>query len=107
MAIRRHEIYGKSRRSLSNYQVTATQVLKETVRLKATHKHLNSFTKLDFYWWRTPTCQAEPPTCHRTAELLRGEHHIRRSESSSLPAVIHTVNLIINQPLSPPTSLPV
>lgn len=52
-------------------------------------------------------CQAELPACHRTAEVLRGEHHIRRCESSSLPAVIHTVNLIINQPPSPPTALPV
>lgn len=60
----------------------------------------------DFYRCITPTRQAELATCHRTAELLRGEHHIRRSESSSLPAVIHTVNLIIHQPLSPPTSPP-
>lgn len=52
-------------------------------------------------------CQAELPACHRTAEELRDEHHIRRCESSSLPAVIHTVNLIINQPPSPPTALPV
>lgn len=51
-------------------------------------------------------CQTELQACHRTAELLRGEHHIRRSESSSLPAVIHTVNLIINHPPSPPTYPP-
>lgn len=48
-------------------------------------------------------CQAELPACHRTAEVLRGEHHIRRCESSSLPAAIHAVNLMINHPRSPPT----
>lgn len=34
-------------------------------------------------------CQAELAAGHRTAELLRAEHHIRPGESSSLTAVIH------------------
>lgn len=52
------------------------------------------------------TCQAQLPACHRTAEVLRGEHATSDGVSHPLspPFVIHTVNLIINEPFSPPSS---
>lgn len=99
MAIWHHEIYCKSRRAV-NSAMTEWQVGDH--KNKRNFKVCSSFSPFCSFRWSSATCQADPPACQRTAELLRGEHHIRRSESSSLPAVNRTVNLIINQPPTPP-----
>lgn len=114
MAIRRHEIYGKSRRSLSlpNCRVTAGQVCSKRASqlfdkvglfiisiiitggahsLTHTHAHVDMSGR----------ATGVPPHCRAVAGWTS---HQTESESSSLPAVIHTVNLIINQPSSPPTA---
>lgn len=104
MVIRRHEIYGKSRRSVSPKLPSASHsTLEQTLDIAACHKHRNCWIKFGVYWWSSSSCQAGLPACHRTAEVLRGERHIRRCESSSLPAAIHAANLMIHHRRSPPT----
>lgn len=72
--------------------------------------YLRIFTVRQSFWLNiggaAATCQAQLPACHRTAEVLRGDQATSDGVSHPLspPSVIHTVNLIINQPLSPPSS---
>lgn len=99
------KIYGKSRSAVFPW-LRLQQVLNFANNMLS---QLRIFTVRQSFRLNTggaaATCQAQLPACHRTAEVLRGEHATSDGVSHPLspPSVIHTVNLIINQPLSPPS----
>lgn len=102
MAIRRHEIYGKSRRSLSlpNCRVTAVQVCSKRAISAASKRESQLFDKVwlfiiiggahthtNTHIDKSGRATGVPPHCRAVAGWTS---HQTESESSSLPDVIHT-----------------